>query len=523
MSVAPVVRTTGGLVRGTLDAGVRTFTAIPYAAAVTGPGRFAAPAPAPRWDGVREATAPGETAPAPARAEFGGMDLSPVLGRGWAPRRPGSGPAPDAGYLTVTVTTPEIPAGGLPVLVFVHGGGLTSGTGQAPLYDGSSFARNGVIVVTLNYRIGIAGWLDIPGAPANRGLLGVIAALRWVGENIGAFGGASDKVTVAGQSAGAMIVAALLANREAERERLFSRAIIQSGGGSAAITAEQAALTTRAVAEALQVRATPEELGAVDDRRLTEALRTIGPVAVRPGDPRDTSLGNSPFRCVIDGRTLECQPVAAVREGRGATVDLLIGTNREEANLYTVPSGAIATMSETELLAVAERRLTNPRQQLAAYRAAEPESRPGDVAGDLITGTLANASALLTDAHARHRRARTFAYRFAWRSTAFDGALGACHCVELPFVFHQTGLPELYGENALLGTGRPPPGLADSTHTAWAAFLRDGDPGWTPYDTDTRTAAVIDEQWSEIDLSPHGATALVESAPRGDGLGPGGR
>ncbi|MEV6012754.1 carboxylesterase family protein [Streptomyces sp. NPDC051976] len=487
MSGAPVIPTTSGLVRGTLHAGVRTFASIPYAAPMAGPARFAAPAPAPRWDGIREATVPGGTAPAQARPGFGGLDLSPVLGHGWIP---------DPGYLAVTVTAPEHPSGGLPVLVFVHGGGLISGTGQAPLYDGSSFARAGIVTVTLNYRLGIAGWLDVPGAPANRGLLDVIAALRWVAENAAAFGGDPGKVTLAGQSAGAMIVAALLAHPDARRERLFSRAISQSGSGTAAISAEQAALTTRAVAEALNVRATPADLGAIDDRRLTKALGTIGPVVVIPDGPLDTSIGSSPVKCVIDGRSLERQPAEAVHKGWGADVDLLIGTNREEANLYTVPSGA--PLTETQLLALAERRLTNPREQLSAYRTDEPAAHPAELASRLITDTFTQGSRLLADAHARHRRARTYAYEFAWRSPAFGGALGACHCVELPFVFHHTDLPTLYGDTALLGPHQPPDGLADRTHAAWTAFIREGDPGWIPYDLATRATAVIDEQWSMV-------------------------
>ncbi|MGX1851739.1 carboxylesterase/lipase family protein [Streptomyces sp. NPDC055299] len=483
-----------------MRAGRRTFAAIPYAAPVTGPARFAGPTPAPRWDGVRDATVPGRTAPSPRRSDFGGMDLSAVLGADWGPPSPPpeSGYSPNAGYLTVTVTGPDDPGGGLPVLVFIHGGGLTSGTGQAALYDGSSFARYGVVVVTLNYRLGIAGWLDIPGAPANRGLLDVIAALGWVAENADAFGGDPGKVTVAGHSAGAMIVAALLANRDAGT--LFTRAISQSGSGTTAITAEQAAVTTRAVAEALNLRPTPGELGAIDDRILTDTLGRIGPVAVLPGGPRDVSLGNSPFRCVIDGQTLEDQPATAVRNGRGTDVDLLIGTNREEANLYTVPSGADVTMTDAQLLALATRRFTDPWERLAAYRADEPTLSPGQLAGRLISGAFTHGSRLLTDAHARHRRARTFAYEFAWRSAAFNGTLGACHCVELPFVFHRTDIPSLYGDTALLGPGRPPGGLADRVHGAWLNFLHHGDPGWTPYDTSTRTAVLIDEHWSTVSL-----------------------
>jgi para-nitrobenzyl esterase len=152
-----------------------------------------------------------------------------------------------------------------------------------------------------------------------------------------------------------------------------------------------------------------------------------------------------------------------VHAGRGADVDLLIGTNREEANLYTVPSGA--PMTETRLLALAERRLADPREALTAYRTAQPAAHPAELASRLITDTFTRGSRLLAEAHAhaRHRRTRTFAYEFAWRSPAFGGALGACHCVELPFVLHLTDLPALYGDTALLGPRRPPPGL-DRVH-----------------------------------------------------------
>jgi para-nitrobenzyl esterase len=122
------------------------------------------------------------------------------------------------------------------------------------------------------------------------------------------------------------------------------------------------------------------------------------------------------------------------------------------------------------------------------------------LAGRLITDAFTRGSRLLTDAHARHQRARTFAYEFAWRSAAFTGTLGACHCVELPFVFHRTDIPSLYGDTALLGPGRPPGGLADRVHGAWLNFIRHGDPGWTPYDTSIRTAALIDEHWTTVSL-----------------------
>ncbi|HUQ55568.1 carboxylesterase family protein [Lentzea sp.] len=215
------VVTTRGAVRGLSQDGTAVFRDIPYAAPPSGAGRFAPPAEHEPWHDVRDATGFGPTAPQ-ARRVLGSMDPSAYFGEGWHRGED---------YLTVNVRTPGPAATGpaatgLPVTVFVHGGGFVAGSGRAELYDGSAFARDGVVFVTVDYRLGIAGFLDLPGAPANRGLLDVVAALRWVRENIARFGGDPGTVTVFGQSAGATVVSGLLATPEAAG--LFRRAIVQS-------------------------------------------------------------------------------------------------------------------------------------------------------------------------------------------------------------------------------------------------------------------------------------------------------
>ena len=293
---------------------VTVFRNIPYAAAPTGAARFAAPTPV---DGVRGSDGPGPTAPAPAR-RFP-LDLSPVMGSGWVR---------GDDYLTLNVWAPEERAGqeragqraDAPVMVFVHGGGFLSGTGQAPLYDGTSFARDGVVLVTLNYRLGAPGWLDLPDAPRNRGLLDVVTALRWVRDHIAEFGGDPDRVTVFGQSAGAMIVSALLVTPEATG--LFRRAISQSGGLHT-LTGEQAAETTRALADRLGVPATVAGFADIPDEQLLSAVADL-PVGARL----------TPFGVVLDD----------VPEAR--PVDLMVGTNTQESRLYQQPrySAAIDAM-----------------------------------------------------------------------------------------------------------------------------------------------------------------------------------
>ncbi|MGW7489325.1 carboxylesterase/lipase family protein [Streptomyces sp. NPDC054786] len=500
----PVVRTTGGRVRGLHQDGVQVFHGIPYAAAPVGAARFAAPGAAPTWHGVRDATRPGPTAPAPVRQGFGGMDLSPVTG---------PPPIPGGAYLSVTVTTPDPGAGGLPVLVFVHGGGFLSGTGQAALYDGGPFARNGVVLVTLNYRLGIPGWLTLPGAPENRGLLDVIAALRWVADNAAAFGGDPHRVTVAGQSAGAMIVAALLTAPPATG--LFRRAISQSGNGLCAVPTGHSLAITYQMCATLGLPPRAEAFHGVDDARLAAALQELPPTGPALSGHLDPSLGNSPLKPVIDGVLLEQQPALALRtagqDGTGPVTarELLIGTNADEAALYTVPGGAVSSMTTRTLAATAARRSARPEALLAHYRTRLPDAGPGELATRLMTDLYLAGSRALADAHSTLPGTRTFAYHFTWRSTAFDGRLGACHCVELPFVFDRTDLPALHGKHNLLGPDLPDRGVADlasRTHAAWVAFATHGDPGWQPYDTGQQATMHIDHTWRLHHGTPTSAT-----------------
>ncbi|QCX74141.1 Carboxylesterase [Streptomyces sp. YIM 121038] len=306
----PVVTTAQGLVRGLRRGGTTAFLAIPYAAPPRGAARFAPPRPHAPWHGVRDATAPGPTAPQSARG-LGGLDMSPYFGTGWSR---------GDDYLTVNVWAPA-EGGDLPVMVFVHGRGFVAGSTRSALYDGSAFARDGVVLVTLNYRLGIAGFLDVPGAPANRGLLDVVAALRWVRENITAFGGDPRRVTLFGQSAGATLVGGVLAAPEAAG--LFGRAIAQSGSGLGAFTPEQAARVTRAAAGALGIEPRADAFAAVPDDRLVP-VDQYAPST--PKDVEDVAARSHPHpeRLVETYRT--SRPGASFGELRSALMgDALFG------------------------------------------------------------------------------------------------------------------------------------------------------------------------------------------------------
>ncbi|QUX26990.1 carboxylesterase family protein [Nocardiopsis akebiae] len=479
----PVVTTAQGAVRGRRRDGVTAFLNIPYAAPPHGADRFAPPRPHEPWDGVRDATVPGPNAPQAERG-LGGVDMSPYFGDGWSR---------GDDYLTVSVWTPETADGGLPVMVFVHGGGFVAGSTRSDMYDGGGFARDGVVLVTLNYRLGIAGFLDLPGAPANRGLLDVVAALRWVRENAAAFGGDPRRVTLFGQSAGATIVGAVLAAPEATG--LLRRAIVQSGSGLGAFTAEQAARVTGAAAELLGVRPHADAFAQISDERLVEAASKLAGIDLRTRTHRDPLIGLSPFSLVLD-----TQPAASVAAGLGADVDLLIGTNTEEGNLYLAPVGGYSTSTASDVDAAAARSHPDPARLVRTYRRARPRASFGELRSAIMGDALFGAGSwALTSAHASHPESATFAYEFAWRSDALDGELGAAHAVELPFVFDLAHLPRLRGPGGLLGRGEPPADLAARVHQTWIRFAGTGDPGWTPYDDERRATMRVDTEWAQVD------------------------
>ncbi|ANZ39856.1 carboxylesterase [Lentzea guizhouensis] len=454
----PIVTTTEGAVRGRATEHAHVFLDIPYAAPPTGAARFAAPAPHASWPDVRDGTRPGPTAPQPHRDGFGALDMSVYFGPGWVR---------GDDYLTVNVWAPPR-ATRSPVMVFVHGGGFITGSTGSELYDGTSFARDGVVLVTLNYRLGIPGFLDLPGAPPNRGMLDVVAALRWVRRNIEAFGGDPGNVTLFGQSAGATIVGGVLAGSGASG--LFHRAIVQSGSGLGAFSPEQAARVTAAAATALGVEPATADFARISDEDFVEVLRELGGLDLATSTRFDPLLGLSPFSLVLDR-----QPAEAVAAGAGAEVALMVGTNTEEGNLYLVPQGNLASSTEEDVLGVAARMHRDPAVLVERFRARHPGASAGELRSALVGEALFGAgSRRLAEAHA----ARAHTYEFAWRSSAVDGLLGAAHTVELPYVFDCLDLPALRGPRGLLGPAEPPAELAAQVHGAWVSFARSGDPGW---------------------------------------------
>ncbi|MEV4423983.1 carboxylesterase/lipase family protein [Streptomyces sp. R-07] len=459
----PGVRTRNGLLRGTVKDGVAAFLGIPYAQAPVGALRFRAPEPAEPWEGVREATAFGPTAPKRPYAppldallpdpEVAGDDcLNLNIWAPWSAAGPDDGGPGD---------------GGRPVMVWIHGGSLVHGSSAVPVYDGTAFARDGVVLVSVNYRLGVEGFGVFPDAPANLGLRDQIAALTWVRENITAFGGDPERVTVFGESAGAISIAALLASPLAKG--LFRRAVLQSGAPSAR-SIDAARRTTEALAARLKVPATAEAFARVDPERLLAAQTAV----TGKGNP---VLGSHAFHIVVDGDVLPDHPGDLLADGASADVELLMGTNTDEYRLWFVPGGHTERVGSLAQRFLLRRGRISPRVA-KVYRAGRPQEKPGEVLGVLAADRLLRIPQnMFADARLNGGAAATYLYEFGWPSPVLD--LRACHALELGFVFDTLDLPET---RALTGPDAPR-ALATAMHAAWVAFARTGDPGWRPWDS----------------------------------------
>ena len=464
----PVVSLAQGQLRGVEKDGVLSFKGIPYAAAPFGSKRFAAPGDAPSWDGVRDAAEYGPTVPKPPYpTPIDQLLPEPVI--------------PGDDCLNLNVWTPALDDDRRPVLVWIHGGAFVNGSGAVSAYDGSRFARDGVVCVTVNYRLGVDGFGLIDGAPANRGLLDQVAALRWVRDNILAFGGDPDSVTVAGESAGAMSVTTLLSMPAAVG--LFRRAIAQSGAGHNVLPASTAATVSVALAERLGVRPTVDGFAAVPVAELVAAQAELSAsiaAAPNPAAWGEIASHMMAFEPVIDGDVVPARPIDRLAEGVGTDVDVLIGTNTDEHALFLVPSGIVDLVNDAVLAMALTMLGADAGAVTAAYRAAQPEASPGEVMIAAVGDWFFRVPAIrVAEARLAHGSG-THVYEFSWRSPQFGGRLGACHALEIGFVFDNLHDPS--GEP--LAGSAPPQVLADEVHGAWVGFVKSGDPGWAPYGDD---------------------------------------
>ncbi|WP_327657087.1 carboxylesterase/lipase family protein [Streptomyces sp. NBC_00483] len=466
------IRTASGRVRGLTQGALSVFRGIPFAQPPVGALHLAAPEPALPWDGVRDAF---DFGPPPPQSLVGGLTGRPVPeGEDW---------------LTVNVWSPDLGAAGLPVMVYVYGGAYVSGSSDGPHYDGSALAARGAVVVTLNYRVGAEGFGVFDGAPANRGLLDQVAALRWVRENIAAFGGDPEQVTVFGESAGAGSVASLLAMPSAKG--LLRRAVAQSVPGTF-FTLDLARDIGAAIAERLGVPgAGAAELAAVAPKTLRDAtddlVRALPSYADRWGRVAHTA---TPFSPVVDGEVLPVTPWEALAGGAARDVELLVGHNRDEYRLFSIMAGRYGKTTEEEAAAALLRFGPGPTAE-ADYRAAYPAADP-TLLHELVMSDWLFRMPSLRLAEAQDAGGGTaYAYELCWAAPGAGGTMGAAHALDVPLVF---GALESDFGGLFLGGGLPAEAVALSQEmgAAWAAFAKDGDPGWAPFTAGERSTRVFD-------------------------------
>jgi para-nitrobenzyl esterase len=473
MTEPPITSTTLGTLRGCVEDGLCAFRGVPYAAPPVGRARWRAAQPHPGWDGVRGAAQYGPSAPQPWRP--GG--LPPVGSHGQPPF--------DEDCLTLNVWTPGIDDRRRPVLVWIHGGGFLTGSGNLPFYAADTFARDGDVVgISINYRLGPLGFLSGVG-DANVWLTDQVAALRWIAANAAAFGGDPGRITLAGQSGGAFSIAALAQHPDAQG--LFQRGILQSPPlGLDLPSADDAVERTRSLAR---------QLGHPDLEAMHQEPweRLIGGTIGVLGEYAKFGEWSLAFLPVIDQATLPQHPINALTN---TGIDLVIGWTSDEASFAFGMNPQYAATTREQVIAWIDTRYEDGAEALYnTYAQTRVDSRPLDVLTQIITDDLFRRSGLhVADARAVSRPVHV--YQFEVSSHLLGGALGATHCMELPFTFANfsrwDGAPFIQGLSPEVVER-----ITGVLHNAWINFVRDGDPNregapsWRPYTAEDRAVLVV--------------------------------
>ncbi len=460
----PVVITTSGAVRGRWRdlAGARSaaFLGVPFAEPPVGALRFAAPQRRAPWDGVREAAEYGPTA-----------QVEPLVAVTTIPEP--STPGDDVLNLTVFTPAPGDRSARLPVLVWIHGGGFMAGCQNSSWYDGATFNHDGVVTVSIGYRLGAEAFLRLAGAPDNRGALDWVAGLTWVQENIEAFGGDPSRVTIAGQSAGGGAVLALLALPGAQG--LFSRAMSISGALRIAPLAEAEEVATRFTA-LTGVPADAQSAARLDHRAMYAAVKEL---STGPGGMPQIVLAPYADGDVFPGGVLD-----AIGRGVGGDTALLLGATADEFAMARagVPSDLPDAALVTTLVGIG----LDP--DAAAAAVAEHTGTPGVLVGQAVTDlTFRRTAVEVAKARAAAGAAPTWLYEFTWPSAATATAGLAFHCLDLPFWWDR-----LDGERVTEATGPgAPQELATAMHRAMARFVTGDTPGWPAFDLANRAGRVF--------------------------------
>lgn len=471
MSETVVASTATGRVRGQRREHTLAFRGIPYAAAPVGELRFAAPAPHPGWDGIRDALTNGPT-----------PSLGPTTDTYSIPEPV----VPGDELLNLNVFTPTLEAGaGLPVYVWIHGGGFVGGSPGGAWFDGEEFARRGVVTVVITYRLGFEGYGDIPGAPGNRALRDAIAALEWVAQNIAHFGGDPERVTVGGQSAGGSAVLALLASPAARG--LFRSAVCHSGPLPDIPLARAERVGVEMARGAALAEHTVEAWRQVPREQVvaTERARAGADLLSAVRDLHQVLNGREPitdFGPVIDDDLLPEDPVTALASGASGEVPLLLGVTSHEFNRITA---VVERYLASGVSAAVLMGLGVPPVLARAYPRAYPNFSPAELLGQAVTDRVFRIPAVRVGLARTEAQAPTWMWDFRWRSPVTDRAV---HCVDLPFAWDRLGVDRV----ARIAGDDPPAGLAEEFHTAVVGFITDGQVDWPSVSEQELAAKVWD-------------------------------
>ena len=488
-----VVETSYGRLRGAETDGVYVYKGVPFAKPPVGDLRWRKPTPPTPWSGVRDALNFGACA---MQSTIAG-DIGELIGIATHET------SEDCLYLNVW--TPGLETDRLrPVMVWIHGGGNTVGAGSQPRVNGEHLARVGdVVVVTVNYRLGAFGFLHAPelGATGSEALLDQVSALNWVRSEIAAFGGDPDNVTVFGQSAGGFDIAQLMAMPAAQG--CFDKAVPMSGSLTRPVAAKDAHATATTLAA---------EFGGFDKLRDAPAPAILSCQAKIPG---------ARWAPTLDGDVIVEDAATVLREGRfTADMPLLIGHTRDESTLFTLFDERYANLSRAQLVTLAREPFgERAADAIACYEqdraVAGLATTPFDIWAAIATDRMFRLPAIRTAECHRHHTESVWMYRFDRASPAHGGRLGACHSLDIPFVWGTYGLPAM---RRFCGADAAVAALSQGLMSSYVAFARHGNPNtealphWPTYNPDSRTTMLLDDEPSVVDAPLDDIRALWEPA-----------
>ncbi len=452
-----------GPVKAISDDGLIKCLGLPYASAK----RFAAPQRLAPWTEILDCTKFGPVAPQIPSV------LDDFLTKEGAPPI-----SEDCQNLNVYAPNPIV--GGRPVMVWIHGGSFTMGASSQPVYEGSELARRtGAVIVTINYRLGVLGFLRLKEATngvidnsGNEGLLDMIASLEWVRENIAAFGGDPDNVTVFGESAGAKAIGCLLAMPDARG--LFHRAILQSGGAGSVHEKER----SKDIAKGYFTAFGSDDPAVMLSAPFETWLAAQQKFDMTPKLTRNASL--MPLRPVIDGEYIPCHPLEAIRRGLAKDVQLLAGTTEDEYRLFSYSNPILRELDTDGVMRRFKRNVGEGKAQELFDLYSQDGLPPVEILTRAYTDHIFRMPVeRMLAAQAKHRN-DSYQYYFTWTSPSMGGLLGACHALELGYVFGtyngRPGLIEFYGSGEKADT------LSLAMTSAWGSFASDGTiDGWPHY------------------------------------------